>query len=263
MRKRRRALRPDGLAKLLDFHTDYYYNVVVMPGAKPLPGWRMRRLGKVMAALPNTKRFGNPSRRSFLWSLASFGLASKARKSAKQSETVYRFLTPECEVRMTVEYFENSQTKSLRFRERLSNRAFCLSASGEEDRSCLERFSGSLAIARYDFRSRLHSPRPFNLRERVLTIDHDSRLAPRPPFERVLVIERDVASDIQAFGYDRDDPQQAGPPARPFTLWCLLRQDLYLNEQSAAFLIVHWKHTFNFIRLVDVIPGDQTELIGE
>jgi hypothetical protein len=42
-----------------------------------------------------------------------------------------------------------------------------------------------------------------------------------------------------------------------------LRQDLYLNEQSAAFLIVHWKHTFNFIRLVDVIPGDQTELISE
>jgi len=206
----------------------------------------MRRLRKVMAALPNTKRLRNPSRRSFLWSLASFGLTSKARKSEKQSETVYRFLTPECEVRMTVEYFENSQTKSLRFRERLSNRAFCLSASGEEDRSCLERFSGSLAIARYDFRSRLHS-----------------RLAPRPPFERVLVVERDVASDIQAFGYDRDDPQQAGPGARPFTLWCLLRQDLYLNEQSAAFLIVHWKHTFNFIRLVDVIPGDQTELIGE
>src|SRR6516225_4142611 len=108
----------------------------------------MRRLGKVMAALPNTKRLRNPSRRSFLWSLAGFGLASKARKSEKQSETVYRFLTPECEVRMTVEYFENSQ--SLRFRERLSNRAFCLSASGEEDRSCLERFSGSLAIARYD-----------------------------------------------------------------------------------------------------------------
>jgi hypothetical protein len=224
----------------------------------------MRRLGKVMAALPNTKsRLRNPTRRSFLWSLASFGLASKARKSEKQSETVYRFLTPECEVRMTVEYFENSSTKSLRFRERLSNRAFCLSASGEEDRSCLERFSGSLAIARYDFRSRRDSPRPFNLRERVLTIDHDSRLAPRPPFERVLAVERDVASDIQAFGYDRDDPQQAGPPARPFTLWCLLRQDLYLNEQSAAFLIVHWKHTFNFIRLVDVIPGDQTELIGE
>ena len=35
MRKRRRALRPDGLAKLLDFHTDYYYNVVIMPGLAP------------------------------------------------------------------------------------------------------------------------------------------------------------------------------------------------------------------------------------
>ena len=225
---------------------------------------RLSRLGKVMAALPNTKpRLRNPGRRSFLWSLASLGLASKARKSEKQSETVYRFLTPECEVRMTVEYFASDAIKSLRFRERLSNRAFCLSANGEEERSCLERFSGSMAIARYDFRSRLHSQTPFNLRERVLTIDHDSRLAPRPPFERALVVERDVASDIQAFGYDRDDPEQAGPAARPFTLWCLLRQDLYLNDQSAAFLIVHWKHTFNFIRLVDVIPGDQTQMIGE
>jgi hypothetical protein len=224
----------------------------------------IRRLAIVMAALPNTKpSLRNPARRSFLWSFLSFGLATKARKSEKQSETVYRFLTPECEVRMSVEYFANSSAKSLRFRDLLSNRAFCLSASGEEDRSCLERFSGSMAIARYDFRPRLHSQTPVNLRERVRTIDYDSRLAPRPPFERTLAAERNVVSDIQAFGYDRDDPRQAAPGARPLTLWCLLRQDLYLNEQSAAFLIVHWKHTFDSISLVDVIPGDQTQLIGE
>jgi len=217
-----------------------------------------------MAALPNPKsRLRNPGRRSFLWSLASFGLTRKARKSEKQSETVYHFLTPECEVRMTVEYFANSSIETLRFRDSLSNRAFCLSANGEQDRSCLERFSGSIAIARYDFRWRLHLETPLQLRERVLTIDHDSRLAPRPTFERVLAVERNVASDIQAFGYDRNDPEHAGPGAKPFTLWCLLRQDLYLNGQSAAFLIVHWKHTLNFIRLVDVIPGDQTELVSE
>jgi len=217
-----------------------------------------------MAALPNTKpSLRNPGRRSFLWSLVSFGLAAKARKSEKQSETVYRFLTPECEGRMTVEYFAYSAAKSLRFRDRLSNRAFCLSANGEEDRSCLEHFSGSMAVARYDFRPRLRSQPLFNLRERVLTIDHDNRLAPRPPFERTLAAERNVVSDIQVFGYNRDDPEQAAPGARPFTLWCLLRQDLYLNDQSAAFLIVHWKHTFNFISLVDVIPGEQTQLIGE
>jgi hypothetical protein len=30
-----------------------------------------------------------------------------------------------------------------------------------------------------------------------------------------------------------------------------------------AFLIVHWKHTLNLISLLDVIPGDGTELISE
>jgi uncharacterized protein YlaI len=217
-----------------------------------------------MAALPNTTPLlQRTDRRFFLWSLASFGLATKTRKSEKRSEPVYRFLTPECEVRMSVQYFANSSTGSFRFRDRLTNRAFCLSANGEEDRTCLERFVGSIAIARYDFRLRPHSQTPLNLRERVLTIDHDSRMSPRPPFERVLAIEREVVSDIQAFGYNRDDPEQAASNARPLTLWCLLRQDLYLNDQPSAFLIVHWKHTVDFISLVDVIPGDGTQLIGE
>jgi hypothetical protein len=88
-------------------------------------------------------------------------------------------------------------------------------------------------------------------------------MSSRPPFERVLAVEREVVSDIQAFGYNRDDPQQAAPNGKPLTLWCLLRQDLYLNDQPTAFLIIHWKHTVNFISLVDVIPGDGTQLISE
>jgi hypothetical protein len=46
-------------------------------------------------------------------------------------------------------------------------------------------------------------------------------------------------------------------------VWYLLRQDLYLNDQGTAFLIVHWKHILNSIGLLDVIPGDGTELIRE
>jgi hypothetical protein len=216
-----------------------------------------------MAALPNMRPLQNPDRRFFLWSLASLGLTTKTGKSEKRSEPVYRFLTPVCEVRMSVQYFANSSTNSFRFRDRVRNRAFCLSAKGEEDRACLERFAGAIAIARYDFRSALHPQVPLNLRERVLTIDHDSRMSPRPPFERVLAIEREVVSDIQAFGYNRDDPQQTASNAKFETLWCLLRQDLYLNDQPTAFLILHWKHTVNFISLVDVIPGDGTQLLSE
>ena len=120
---------------------------------------------------------------------------------------------------------------------------------------------GSIAIVRYRFRSRSPSQMPLTLRERVLTIDHDSRMEPRPPFETVVPLEREAVSDIQAFGYNQDDPKQAA--SHPNDLWCLLRQDLYLNERAAAFLNVHWKHAVNSISLLDVIPGDQTQSIGE
>jgi hypothetical protein len=101
---------------------------------------------------------------------------------------------------------------------------------------------------------------PINLRERVLTIENDSRMSP-PPFERALAVGREVVSDIQAFGYDPDDLQQTAFSTRPPAAWRLLRQDLYLNGQPRAFLIVHWKHTLDFISLVDVIPGDETEWV--
>src|ERR1700761_4226684 len=232
----------------------------------------------VAARHPMTPLLANPplrkpGRRTFLWSLASagtgFGLSSEplAAKSDKDAETVLRIRTPECEVRMSVEYFSNSEIGSFRFRDSLAERAFCLSSNGEEDRAagnntkadsrCVARFSGSIAIAHYHFRSRLSAQSPLRLRERVLTIDQDSRMDPRPPFERLLAVERETASDIQAFGYQ---PDASAAPAPPLALWCLLRQDLFLNEQSAAFLIVHWKHTFNAIHLLDVIPGDRTEL---
>jgi hypothetical protein len=127
----------------------------------------------------------------------------------------------------------------------------------------MERFVGSMAIAHYHFRSRLHSGAPVHLRERVLTIDHDRRISPRAAFERVLPIDGTVVSDIQAFGYNADHPQQVTSNAELLAVWYLVRQDLYMNDQATAFLIVHWKHTLNFISLLDVIPGDGTELISE
>ena len=215
-------------------------------------------LGTVMTARPNTKSLQNPDRRRVLWSLAGFGLTAKILRSETRPEPVYRFLTPQCEVRMSVQYFANPSTDSFRFRDHLTNRAFCLSSDGEEDQTCLKRFAGSMAIARYAFRSRHHSQTPLNLRERVLTIDHDNRISPRPPFEKVLAIERAVVSDIQAFGYNLDDPS-----AKPLAVWCLLRQDLYLNNEATPFLVVHWKHTLDSISLLDVIPGEGTELLSD
>lgn len=177
------------------------------------------------------------------------------------AETAYRLLTPECEVQMSVEYFSRTSAESFRFRDSLTNRSFCLSTNGDEDRSCVQHFSGSMAIARYHLRSRLPSHTTVALRERVLTIDHDARMSPRGPFERVLAAERDIVSDIQAFGYDPNDPTRPQPDLARAPVWCLLRQDLYLNDQPSAFLIVHWKHTLDSISLVDVIPGERTEMV--
>ena len=215
-----------------------------------------------MLARPRTGLFlQKPDRRCFLWSLAGSLWTSKILKSENQSEPVYRFLTPVGEVRMSVQYFASPANNSLRFRDDLTHRTFCLSASEGEDGACREQFVGSMAIVHYDFRSRHHSGTPLNLRERVLTIDHDSRISPRAPFERALAVERAVVSDIQAFGYNADDVGQANRKSELLAVWYLVRQDLYLNDQATAFLIVHWKHTLNFISLIDVIPGDGTELM--
>jgi hypothetical protein len=206
-----------------------------------------------------------PDRRFFLSSLGSLGtalmLTNRESKAENRSESSYRFRTPECEVRMSVQFLANSSTEGFHFRDRLTNRTFCLSANGREDHGCLERFVGAMAIARYAFRSQRHSAAPLNLRERVLIIDNDSGMSPPPPFERALAVEREMASDIQAFGYDPDDLQPTAFRSKPPAAWRLLRQDLYLNDRTTAFLIVHWKHTLDVISLVDVIPGDETEWI--
>ncbi len=77
-----------------------------------------------------------------------------------------------------------------------------------------------------------------------------------------VTVEKDVASDIQAFGYTPDAPGGPLPPLEYAGPWALMRQDLFLDSDTTAFLIVHWKHTLQSIRLVDVIPGDGTRVIS-
>lgn len=107
------------------------------------------------------------------------------------------------------------------------------------------------------FRFRTAAAEPV-LREHVRTIDRDARLPERPPFDRSIVLRRGVGSDLQAFGYeaaleDEPLPGRQGP-------WYLYRQDLFLEPQRAPFLTVYWKHALASIRVLDLIPGDQTWL---
>lgn len=199
------------------------------------------------------RRLIGMDRRQFLWTPA---LA--AAKLRKRAETVYRFVTPEYEGRMSVEFIDNYSSHGFWFADRLNSREFCLSAKGEEGRSCLPEFKGAIAIAVYHLRPRPHLRQGLKLRERVRTIDYDSHMNPRPPFEGTLDGKGEIVSDIQAFGYEQDGPAE---PA-PLDPWCLLRQDLYIDGQDAPFLIVHWKHTLSAITLIDVIPGERTRLVS-
>lgn len=198
------------------------------------------------------------NRRFFLWTAAAAG-AALVKGAKNQPETVYRFSTPDFEGQMSVQYFDRYSSKGFWFRDRATSHHFCLSGDGKEGKDCLPRFTGSIAIALYHLRSYPHSRTVLKMREYVRTIDQDRRLNPRPPFEKALPLDGETVSDIQAFGYDPDQPAAPEKPPEP---WCLLRQDLYFGEQADPFLIVHWKHTVNAITLIDVIPGERTQLIS-
>jgi hypothetical protein len=135
-----------------------------------------------------------------------------------------------------------------------------LSAQGEENRNCLDNFTGSIAVARYKVASHGKSGLSLSLRESVRTIDQDDPKSVRPSFERVIETQHGEASDIQAFGYEetlssRSNSQIVENP------WCLFRQDLYFEGKSDPFLVVHWKHTLSAIRILDVIPANGTRQV--
>jgi hypothetical protein len=165
---------------------------------------------------------------------------------------------------MSVEFHDRYASNGFWFDELRAGRKYCLSGEGEEGRNCPPKFSGSIAIAHYRIRPRSNSPLSLVLRECVRTIDRDSRVNDRPPFERTLELHGGLASDIQAFGYQPDASSAVQVEAEePHEPWCLFRQDLYFGGNGAPFLVVHWKHTLSAIRILDLIPGDQTRLISE
>jgi hypothetical protein len=206
------------------------------------------------------------NRRLFLWSGAGLALSqavlnkSPAASLVTGSEMAYRFASGDCEVRMTVEFKDNYSTQGFWFKDQLAQRRFCYSGAGQENRSCLPSFTGAIAIAQYHVRSSSRLPIGFTLRERVRTIDQDERLSLRAPFESTIELEDGVASDIQAFGYP-SEPSSASRDAEISSPWCVLRQDLYLPGADSVFLVIHWKHTLNAIRIFDIIPGRTTRVI--
>jgi hypothetical protein len=192
-------------------------------------------------------------RRRFSGGAAAFALISPA--NAKET---YWFRTSNADIEMRIEFHDGYVSQSFRFGDQMSKREYCLSGAGEEGRNCLAGFRGSLAIARYRVRPRsLLAAEPI-LREHVRTIDHDARLPDRPPLDRSIVLNKAIGSDLQAFGYEPTlkDAHLSGGHGP----WYLFRQDLFLEPQRVPFLTLYWKHALASIRVLDLIPGDQTWL---
>ena len=176
------------------------------------------------------------NRRRFL------GAAAFAVVTPAKDEEVYRFRTADAEIEMTIEFHDALQPRLLVWR-----------ANVEPQLLPVRRRGGGAQLRR-----RFHRTAEPVMREYVRTIDHGARLPDRPPFDRSIVLNKGVGSDPQAFGYEAalvDEPisGQHGP-------WYLYRQDLFLEPQRAPFLVVYWKHAWASIRVLDIIPGDQTWL---
>jgi hypothetical protein len=195
------------------------------------------------------------NRRRFFCGAAAFAWVLPA--GARDGEG-YRLRTANAEIEMTIEFHDAYTSRGFWFGEQMSRREYCLSAGGEEGRNCIAGFRGALAIARYRVRPRSHPVAEPVLREHVRTIDRDDRLPDRPPYDRSIALKKGVASDLQAFGYD------GAPAGEPFSgrhsPWYLYRQDLFLEPLRTPFLTVYWKHAMASIRVLDLIPGDQTWL---
>jgi hypothetical protein len=89
-------------------------------------------------------------------------------------------------------------------------------------------------------------------------------ILPNGPWRVLVSPENPETRKATGLPYNPDDAEQGTPSANlRRAVWYLVRQDLYLNDQATAFLIFHWKHTLNLISLLDVIPGDGTELISQ
>ena len=185
--------------------------------------------------------------------LLAGGIGLGVRNVENQSH--YLFATAEYKIALTLEYHDQQASRRLGFLDTSANRHFCLSSSGEENKNCVTDFKGAIAVARYKLIPRTAPRASLSLREYVRNIDQSERVPVRAPFERIIRVEGGLASDIQVFGYQDSSLAQGEKD----DAWCLLRQNLYLGDNAAPFLVLHWKHTLDRIRVLDIIPGSGTE----
>lgn len=200
------------------------------------------------------------SRRSAL--LAALIRPKWATKPAPSLAQKIVILTRAFEIRLLIEYFDRYVSHHFKFNDSAAKQAFCLGADGTRDTNCLAGFAGSLAVVNFRVLPRGTSEGgAIRVREHVRMIDRHDRLPEREPYERVIELPGGLGSDIQAFGYEAKSSAEATEDDHDDT-WCLFRQDLYLGDPAQRFTTLHWKHTLARIRLLDLIPSGDAQLLS-
>lgn len=115
---------------------------------------------------------------------------------------------------------------------------------------------GAFAIVHYYVVAKRPGTSLSRLRERVRVIDHSEGMADRAEFQESIDFVDGVGSDIQLFGSEELRFMNRKSPVCDSgdCLWSLVRQEIFYGDQLEPVLIIHWLHTLNEIKLIDVIP---------
>ena len=143
----------------------------------------------------------------------------------------------------------------------------CFTGNGESG-VCPSRFVGAVALVTYTvkvaggkFRSKT------SIREHVTVTAQSPDLPPRPPFDKTQVITNGRITDLQAFGYDEsaiaEGDRDAERESSRKRLWRLCRQELYLNDETLPFAVIHWRYTLDAVQILRVQSGQSIGLTDD
>jgi len=135
----------------------------------------------------------------------------------------------------------------------------CFTGNGENG-ACPGRFVGAVAIVTFTVKSvggKLRSK--LCIREHVTVTAQSPDLPPRPPFDKTQVVTNGTITDLEAFGYDESEiaegEREVEREKSRKQLWRLCRQELYLNDETVPFAVIHWRYTLDAVEIVRVQSG--------
>ena len=195
-------------------------------------------------------------RKRYLFRLFSAVLLAAAplwAAATASRQTEFKVSSPEFEMEVDVQFYDGVHQAPRFYTNSNGKGPICLSVEGQPcGESETGNWIGSYAIVHFKLLRQAAGTSALTLRERVRVIDQDADLPNRPPFETVVPISDQTASDIELYGYSEGSVGKE--PHDGDRTWRFLRQEVFYGNQERPFLILHWKHTVESIILIDAIP---------